>query len=358
MKILYIAPEHVSGGFNLFVRGHALHGNEARFVTFYKNEYGFQEDLCFDLIGMPVRPWVKTMKKWAKYGDQGSIDLSGTLPLRNHSSYFENLLFRFRDLVNAPRIENTISKYLLDEFDIFHFEQGADPYRDGRWVKKLSKQGKGIVCFYHGTDVRNRGIFEEVHKASQLNLTSEIDLLPKIPGMHYLYLPIDTELIQPRHRAPDGRIRIAHAARNRKYKGSDKIEAVVRRLADRYPIDWVMIENRPHHEALALKAASDIFIDQITDLGGWGYGASSVESLALGIPTITRINREVNDFLGAHPFISADAESIDFALIQLIEDENYRRELGAVGRQWVTERHGLDSVMKVLYSYYQQAGII
>ncbi len=327
-------------------------------MTFFRNQYGFSEDICFDLIGMPVSKWVRMLKSLTKFGDQSNTVLSETLPFRRPDSGIERILFQVRDFLNKARIEKTIVDNRLNEFDIYHFEQGADPYRDSRWVKKLSQQGKKIVCFYHGTDVRNRGIFEDVHRLSQLNLTSEIDLLPKIPGMKYLYLPIDTEILKPKPRKPDGRIRISHAARNRMYKGSDRIEEVVLRLKAKYPIDLVMIEDRPHAEALELKGSSDIFIDQITDLGGWGYGASSVESLAMGIPTVTRVNPMVGEFLGEHPFVNADGDTLEKSLITLIEDEALRRKAGAFGRIWVIERHGLDSVMSMLYGYYHEAGLM
>jgi glycosyltransferase involved in cell wall biosynthesis len=358
LRILYVAPEHVTGGFDLFVEGHRRRGNESRYVTFFQNQFGYPEDICLELIGMPTAGWVKSLKNKAKLGDQTRQPLSGTPPLRQPGGLFERLLFRCRDALNSSRINEVIQANDLDSFDIYHFEQGADPFRDGRWVKRLSKRGKGIVTFYHGTDVRNRGVFREVHEVSLLNLTSEIDLLPLIPGMRYLYLPIDTDRLRPEPRPPDGRIRIAHAARNRKYKGSDRIEEVVLNLARKYPIDWVMIENMPHAKSLELKAKSDIFIDQIADLGGWGYGASSVEALALGVATITRVNDQVSEFLGVHPFVDADGETLESKLIGLIEDIQLREQVAARGREWVIERHGLDNVMNCLYGYYHDAGLI
>lgn len=358
MRILYVAPEHVSGGFELFVKGHRRLGHEARWITFFRNKFGFAEDLCFDLRGMPTVSWVAALKRSAKLGDRAGLPRGDTPPFWRPRTPVEPLLFALRDLQNQPRIRRAISRHHLDDFDIYHFEQGADPFRDGRWVRELSARGKAIVCFYHGSDVRQRGVLRVVHRCSRLNLTSEIDLLPRIPGMRYLYLPIDAEALKPTPRPPDGRIRIGHAARNRKLKGSDAIEAVVGRLAERYPIDWVMIENLPHPAALEMTAACDVFIDQITDLGGWGYGASSVEALALGIPTITKINEEVAAFLGRHPFVSATADTLENALAGLIEDEPRRRALSVEGRRWVEERHGLDAVMGCLYGYYREAGLL
>ncbi|NQU06221.1 MAG: glycosyltransferase, partial [Calditrichaeota bacterium] len=242
---------------------------------------------------------------------------------------------------------------------IYHFEQGIDPFRDGRWAKELDKRGKGIVTFYHGTDLRNRGVIKAVHSVSALNLTSEIDLLDRIPGMKYLYLPIDINKLPVRKLSGNGTsIRIGHAARNRIMKGSDFIEAVVGDLKSKYDIEWVMIENVEHQAALELKAECDIFIDQITDKGGWGYGASSVESLAMGIPTLTMVNPKVADFLGEHPFVAVTPETLKSELITLLEDSEQRHALSEYGRKWVQERHGIDSVMEALYGHYNSAGLI
>jgi hypothetical protein len=360
VRFLYVSPEHVTGGFELFIKGHQQRGNDGRWITFFPNEFGFKEDLCFNLHAMPTRNWVGKLRRASnvlhKLPQQS--DLAGNPPFWHPDTPLESLFFRLRDLINAPRIERVLKQYDLNDFDIYHFEQGIDPYRDGRWVKRLAARGKGIVCFYHGTDLRNRGVIEAVHKHSNLNLTSEIDLLHRLPGMKYLYLPIDIDELKPNPRPPDGRIRIGHAARNRRLKGSDLIEETVKPLSEKYPIDWVMIENMPHKEALERKSHCDIFIDQITDLGGWGYGASSVESLALGIATVSRINPQVAAFLGEHPFISAAPESLEKALIELIEDVDYRRDCAEKGRRWVIERHGLSSVMNTLYGYYSEMGLI
>jgi len=360
VKLLYVAPENVSGGFSLFARGHRARGNECRWITFFPNRFGFEEDLCFDLAMTADRDWVRRLRLVYRSG-RGESDireLAGSPPFWNAGSAAEALWFSLRDRINSPRIERAIEQYGLNDFDIYHFEQGIDPYRDGRWGKKLKAAGKKIVSFYHGSDLRNRGVIRPMLEVSDLNLTSEIDLLDRLPGMRYLFLPIDTDGLTPQPRTPDGRIRIGHAARNRAYKGSDDIERIVAKLAERYPIDWVMIENRTNDEALAMKRPCDIFIDQITDLGGWGYGVSSIESLALGIATVTRINSKVAEFIPDHPFVSADKETLERELERLIADRGYRKTVAERGREWVVRRHSLESVMNSLYDYYRLAGFL
>ncbi len=360
MKILYVSPENVSGGFGLFAAGHRIRGNHCRYITFFRNRYGFEDDLCFNLRLTPDKSWLQSFRKFLKKRNNLAdiVDLAGNPPFWKPFSKSADLMFRLRDKINEPRIRKAIEKHKLNEFDVYHFEQGIDPFRDGRWVRELSKKGKGIVCFYHGGDLRNRGVIESVHRHSQLNLTSEIDLLQRMKGMKYLFLPIDTNALKPNPRKSDGRIRIGHAARNRMFKGSDFIEQTVLKLAERYPIDWIMIENVPHDKALEMKSTCDIFIDQITDAGGWGYGASSVESLSMGIPTMTKINQGVADFLDGHPFIPINHENLEKKLFELIEDEDLRIHFGKFGREWAIKHHDVASVMDALYGYYKDAGMI
>ena len=361
MRILYVAPENVTGGFKLFAEGHEKRGNYCRWITFFRSQFGYDEDLCFDLFGMPVKGWVHSLRQLLnRYESTPDLpDLSGDPPFWKPASALEAILYRTRDIINSPRIERAISTHGLNDFDIYHFEQGIDPFRNGRWVKQLKTLNKGIVTFYHGTDIRNRGVIPAVHSASVLNLTSEIDLLERIPGMKYLYIPIDTNDLPKRTLPTDQeRLRICHAARNRKLKGSDIIEEIVAEVQKEYDIEWVMIENLQHREALETKTNCDIFIDQITDSGGWGYGASSVESLAMEIPTMTMINPKVAEFLGDHPFVNITPDSLKDELISLIKSPDRRRDLAESGRSWVTNRHGFDSVMDKLYEYYSEAGLI
>lgn len=344
----------------MFVQGHRDRGNECRFVTFFKSAWDYEEDICLNLRLMPNLSLVQRLRKTFRKAQHipDVIDLGGSPPFWQPKSPLEKQLFQLRDMVNRKKIQKTIDTHDLNSFDIFHFEQGIDPFRDGRWVKELAGKGKGIVCFYHGSDLRNRGVIREVHHHAQLNLTSEIDLLSRIEGMKYLYLPIDTRLIEPVKHIERDKLRVGHAARNRYFKGSDKIERIVRDLEKEYSIEWVMIENMTHTEAMKVKISLDIFIDQITDAGGWGYGASSVESLAMGIPTMTRINPEVDKFLGNHPFISVDEHNLKRELIDLIESKEKRQNLSQISRKWVIERHDIESVMDVLYGYYDEAGLI
>jgi glycosyltransferase involved in cell wall biosynthesis len=357
MRILYISPEHISGTLTMFQEAHRHRGNECRFVTLFHSRFNFGEDICLNLPLMPGNRLFVLLKKGFHRlrGVNLQRDLSGYPPIWKPNDPLEAILFRLRDTLIAPKVYRTIKEHQLDFFDIVHLEQGMEFFRDGRVVKEWKQQGKKFVCFYHGTDIRNRGVIPAIEEITDLHLTSEWDLMSMHPKMEYLHLPIDTKKF--RVVAPDGDpIRICHAARIRVFKGTETVIKVVENLKKKYPVELVLIENVPHSTALRLKQTCHIAIDQLTNLGGWGYGMSSLETLAMGIPTLTNIPPEMADKIPGHPFIHATPETLERELVKLIEDIDYRRQKGKDGRAWVEKVHDIEVVTDSLYGYYRREG--
>ena len=357
MRILYISPEHISGTLTLFQQAHRRRGNECRFVTLFHSHYNFEEDICLDIPLMPGNALFVALKKWFHRvrGVDMQRNLDGYPPKWKPNDPMEAMLFRLRDWLIAPKVYRAIKEYQLDSFDIIHLEQGMGFFRDGRVIKEWKRQGKKFVCFYHGTDVRNRGVIPAVEEVSDLHLTSEWDLMPMHPKMEYLHLPIDTKQFEVIDVDGDP-IRICHAARIPEFKGTKYVTQAVENLKKDYRVELVLMENVPHQRALELKRSSHIAVDQLTNLGGWGYGMRSLETLAMGIPTITNIHPEMEEKVRDHPFIHATPDTVERELRQLIEDVEYRRRKGSEGRAWVEKMHDVDVVTDELYGYYRREG--
>ncbi|RJP76915.1 MAG: glycosyltransferase family 1 protein [Candidatus Zixiibacteriota bacterium] len=361
-KILYLSPEHVSGGLTRFQKGHRARGHECRFVTFYPSPSGFPEDICLRLPLMPDSGLIRQLKRMVYRGAphmQGQVDLPGYPPVWRSGTAAEAVFFYLRDRLISGAVGRAVRQYGLNQYDVYHLDQGLDFYRDARFVRAMKARGARIVCFYHGTDLRNRGVIPEVDRISDLNLTSELDLLAKHPRLRYLHLPFDVERFEVKTGESDPLI-IGHACRApeaRHFKGTDRIIAVVKELEADYPVRLDLVEGVPHDEAMRRKARWDVAVDQIADRGGWGYGMNSLETLALGLPTCTRMNPECDRFFAGHPFINVDPDSLKSQLIRLIENPQWRRQKGVEGRDWVWRTHRLDAVMDELYAHYQAAGI-
>ncbi|MBD3165243.1 hypothetical protein GF324_01475 [bacterium] len=358
MKILYLSPEHVSGTMELWKHEHERRGHICRYVTLFPNNYGFPEDICLNLPLQPDQGWLVNARK-ALYkairGPQGQdTDIPERPPFWCARSLPERLFFRWRDEMLAPIVRKAILEHGLDDFDIIHLDQGAGFLRDARFIRQWADAGKRIVTFYHGSDMRNRGIFPQVDRHADLRLTCELDLLYLDSRLRYLFLPVDTGRWLPVESRPDdGIIRISHGARNR-FKGTDRIIEVVERLKNHYPLELVLIQGVSHDEAMRMKAESDIAIDQITDAGGWGYGMSGIENLCLGIPTCTRLRDEYVEFIPDHPFVNVNPDNLEDELIRLIEDTAYRHAKEEEGRAWVERTHDIKAVADVLYGYYAE----
>lgn len=363
MRILVIAPYHVTGTLDLWRRGLGQRGHELRFVTLWPNQWGFAEDISLSLPLMPHEGnWIVKARRSIHRRTRGPLaddtPIEERPPMWQSPGFFADAFFAIRDAVIAPQVLAAAREHGFDDYDIIWLDQGAEFFRDGRFVRRWAGMGKKLMAFYHGSDMRNRGIYPQVDRHLGLRLTSEVDLLEMDDRLRYLFLPFDTAAVTPEQRTParDDVVRIAHAARVRAFKGTDHIIRAVDRLKTRHKVELTLIENVTHKKAMEIKRRADIFVDQVADVGGWGYGMSSVESLALGLPTCTLMRREMEKFLPDHPFVSITPETIGSELEKLVVDAELRQKLGLRGRKWVVKRHDIGSVVDALLRYWGELG--
>jgi len=364
MKILYISPENTVGTLGLYKRIHEQHGNSVRYVTFFRSPKAYEEDICLDLPFNFTRSFLKNARHriYQLYrGKEGyHKDRPGYPPVWSPEGRFDRAFLAWKETHWDKIIQHAIERYSLYDVDVVHFESGMDFYKDARFAKELKKRGVKIICHYHGEDLRSRGVLKPLDEISDLNLTNEVDLLEKHPDIHYIFLPFDVEAFQEKY-PPLNESRelphVSHAPTNRYYKGSEDIIPVCKKLNDEGKIRFELIENKPHAEAMYMKRRSDIFIDQINDRGGWGYGMNSVESLAMGVCTVTEMNEAYCRFIPDHPFANANRSNLYDVLLDLATDKDARRQYGAKGISWVKKYHDIDSVGKKLYEYYERINL-
>ncbi len=293
MKILHLSPQNYTGILTLFVKGHQALGHESRLVTFYRAKNLYPEDICLNLPFVGPMEWLWKVKRLIRSGSL-QVPFTGTTErIFWTPSGAERVLMPLRDLVWAPLVKRAAKKYNLWDFDIHILEGGMSFFRDGRDVKKLRAAGKHIVSNYHGLDLRMRGAIKPVWDSTELHTTCEFDLFQRYPELEYLFLPFDTSMVPPAN--PSGKkVKICHAPRIRSVKGTDKIVEVVEKLSKTLPVEMVLIENMPHAEAVKLKSECHIAIDQIAS-GDMGYGVNSLESLAMGVCTVTNLSEAYQD---------------------------------------------------------------
>ena len=342
---------------SLWKKAHEMNGNECDFITLYRNPNQSDAGICLNLPLISTDSWyLKYRHQYYKYyrGELGDYqEKEGFPPTWEPNSLFEKLFFVTRDWIWHYYIDPAINKYNLFDYDIYHFEWGLDLYRDCRFAKKLSIKGKPIICTYHGQDMRTRGVIKDMDKISNLNLTSELDLINKHPNINYLFLPFETENFKVEKKISSP-LRICHSPTNRYYKGSDDIIEICNDLDKDGHIEFVLIEGKTHNEVLDIKKSCDIYIDQIHNRGGWGYGMNSVESLSMGLVCLTELVEEYQNFIPDHPFIMIKKESLKKTILELRQNEELLINKKIESRDWVKKYHGISSVTESLYSYYEE----
>jgi spore maturation protein CgeB len=94
-------------------------------------------------------------------------------------------------------------------------------------------------------------------------------------------------------------------------------------------------------------------------MGGTGYGKAGLETLAMGIPTITNMTKDYAGWLPENPFVVANnAKELYNKLIELIENKDLREQIGINGKKWVDEYHGFNNVNSRLKELYRLKHII
>ena len=360
MKILYISPENTVGTLDLWKKAHEARGNQCTFVTLYPTKHSYDPGICLNLPLVNTSPlYMKSRHRYYQIarGVKGDYrEKEGYPPVWKPNSKLEKWYFQFRDWLWHFKIEDAIKDQNLLNYDIYHLEWGLEFYRDGRFVKKLKEAGKPIICTYHGQDLRTRGVIPAIDKVSSLNLTSELDLLKKHPNIKYLFLPYNTKIHNPSFES-NSSIRICHSPTNRFYKGSDTIIPICEELASKNEnVEFILIENRSHSDTLAIKKTCDIFIDQVHNRGGWGYGMNSVEALSLGLCCVTELVNEYVEFIPDHPFINVTGDNLLNTLKNLIDNYTKILEYKKKAREWVVNKHDLTYTAEKLYEYYHEKG--
>jgi hypothetical protein len=135
---------------------------------------------------------------------------------------------------------------------------------------------------------------------------------------------------------------------------------VIDKIKKEKKINFQLLENIPRPELIKIKAKADISIDQVGGtMGGTGYGKAGLETLAIGIPTITNMTLDYASWLPENPFTVANNYNELYTKLNfLIENPEQRMEAGNKGISWVNKYHGYEEVNKHLYELYKTKGIV
>jgi hypothetical protein len=360
MKILHVAPLNVAGVPFSMVDMQRRSGHEARLVTLHRSDFAFPEDICIDipLPRHPLATWWRTLKRRRESSAASqSLTPDTYLPIHGPKLLLERAYFALDDRRRESIVRRAIEEFGLDDYDIVHYDGGLDFFRDCRLAKAWKKKGKAIICHYMGSDLRVRGIDPMMDHLSVLNLTNESDHLLRHPNIHYIYIPFDASALAVRA-VENKRLRIVHSPTNRAMKGTAFILPVIEAVQKVRDVEFVLVENKPHEDALRIKQSCDLAIEQVGNLGGTGYGRNSLETLALGIPTVTEMTPDYVAWLPDNPFVLSNRVTLYETMLRLIDNPGLRDDLKVRGRQWVLKHHSYSAVHQRLMDLYREHHII
>lgn len=358
-SVLHIAPENIAGVPYSFYDMYKKMGHTSRLVTFHRNPFGLPEDICLDFY-LPKNNLAGKWRKKKVAERQEEISRSTQAIEFKPRNIPESIFFGIRDFLRRREVVKVIRENSLGNYDLIFYHGGLDFFRYPSQATEWKRQGKKLISFYHGSDLRIRGYIKELDAITDLNLTSEYDLLTMKAGLEYCFYPYDPSELPQRKVNYSGKVKIVHSPTNRRYKGTELILGVIERLKNERDIEFFLIEGKPRAEVLEIKAGCDICIDQVGgNMGGTGYGKSGLESLALGLPTLTNMTEDYKNWLPENPFVLCNNADELYANLKLLIDDRDRRErLGKLGKEWVIKYHGYESVYKNITELFQRKGII
>ena len=258
-----------------------------------------------------------------------------------------------------------------------HFGYSLFPFNLDVYLYRLFN----FKCFaeFHGTDIRflynKKAEYEFFKKEDQSELKRivsincinrllkhvsgiiihDYELLPHIPEsskpVYIVPLRVNISEIVPKYPELNQEKKpvIVHSPSRRSTKGTEGILEKLKEVKGEY--EFILVENKPHEEAMEIYRNADIIIDQIS-LGT--YGVFSIEAMAMGKPVITYISPDVKKhFPEELPIVSTDFDGLPGVIDDLIADPKLRQDLGVKGREYVERYHDHVKVTKYLYDIYK-----
>ena len=329
-------------------------GHKSDVVINYSTKFGYPFDICLGEYQKKSR--IDILKRYL---------FSIAAPFRYHvlHYYFGRSLFCWDDY-GVPN-ENWFKDLRLAKSlgkKVFFTLQGCDvrlagesnkrnkhtPCRDG-----YCNSYQGCIEFY---DQQRNSLIENILPLCDKVFFLNPELGHFVPNATFLpYASVDLEEIKPLPIKNEDRIKILHAPSDGSTKGTPIVLKAIEQLKDKYPIDFMLIQNLPHKEAMKAYRDADIVIDQL--LYGW-YGGFAVELMAMGKPVACYIREEDLDLIPKRmkeelPLLRVSAENLVEELSSFIEQRGMWAEWSRKSVEFVNRWHNPKYIAQALLEAYK-----
>lgn len=336
MRILHIASENAAGVPGTLVKAERKQGHYSRLITYFSSPTSQWDDIVLNLPLSNTSNYIP-FKRFIRLGTYKHQYKKGNPPEWN-PKFSEGIFNLFRDILWDYKIRPFMD--FIRSFDLYILDGGLGILRCGKIIKSLKAIGKKIAILYLGSDLRSRGALKIIEELTDIVFTTEFDHLFIHPNINHIFFPFEVDKFKPRRILKNGKLTVCHAPTNRYLKGTEYLLNAIQNLNKKFDFDFLLMENLPHNRVLELKQEKcDVLVDQLTDLGGYGYGMNSMECLSMGIPCITYMNPDYEKYIPDHPFINADKDNIMKVLESIIKKPDVLIKKGWIGRQWIMENH-------------------
>jgi hypothetical protein len=258
---------------------------------------------------------------------------------------------------------------VVSRYQIVHSHFMVTLTRTGWEWPLLKRMGRSIVVHYRGCEIRNRELNQRLHPA--VNICQECDYDPApceaainvrrrrlarecgdaflvttpdmndfVPeAVHIPFFVTRPEAVAaPRPPGTTGPFKIVHATNHPGIEGSRHIRRAIDALRSRgWAIDFVELNGVTHERVLAELRDADLSIGKMK----MGYYANAqIESLAVGVPTITYVRPELmTDDLRESGFIFATIDTLETVLEDCLLHPEALAEKRARAREGILRLH-------------------
>jgi len=266
----------------------------------------------------------------------------------------------------------------LFKYDVFHFHYGRT-FIDGNWdISWLRRLKKKMLMHCWGSEIRtldmasrkNRYVrikegqdtgslrkkMAEVARHIDVAVVADHELAEYVDGffrrVEIVPQAIDLDCYEPCYPSEHREcLKIVHAPSNSWVKGTEFIKPAIERMKKRFRLDYVLVRNMTHEEALKIYREADIVIDQLL-LGS--YGIFAIEAMALGKPVLCYIRDDIRKkYPPGLPIVSTNPDNLEENLEMLCADPGRRVDIGEKGRAYVKHVHDGAKVAKALIELYK-----
>jgi glycosyltransferase involved in cell wall biosynthesis len=196
---------------------------------------------------------------------------------------------------------------------------------------------------------------------------------------------IDLDLFKPEKNTKDGKIRILYLRKAMKIYGIDvllnaipnvvkihenvkflilnsgseieRTRKIIHELGVEKHVE--LIEERPNQEMPTIFNSCDIYVDTVyNEIPGCGIGITALEAMGCGVPVIVP-NTKGAEFYIEHKksgfiYKGNDSDSLGSGLVELIENESLRNEIGLAGRKSILSSQDWQKNMQIMDSLYKE----